>query len=103
MSTTVPAKRNTRLNSKIQAPPIREEMTELVTKRNLIVSNIRKLQKQFEEKETFAKWSKGDLSERVKRLEALGSNLNENNIEMVCKDERTVEIEHENDELELMH
>lgn len=91
-------RRNTRLNSKSQ--PIVEELTELETKRSVLVANIRKLEKQFVDNDIFSKWSKGDLTERMKRLEALGSSLNDNHMEMVCKNELNTDIEQENEILD---
>lgn len=103
--------RNLRSNSKplertpitVEVTPeqtITEKMSELILKRNSIVTDIRKLQKQFDNVEIFTKWTKGDLEVRFKRLEALGNSLNENNMELVCKSERTQEIETENDMLD---
>lgn len=80
-----PGKRNVRTVS--QQQKIDEEMSLLEQKRTLIVNGIKKLQKQFENEDIFGKWSKGDLNERIRKLSELGSALNENNMEMVCKNE----------------
>lgn len=93
-----PGKRVTRLNSKNQ--PIVEEMTELQKRRSVIIKAIKKIEKQFEDDETFNAFSRGDLAERKKRLDEFATNLYENNMEMYCGNELSEAESKENDEME---
>lgn len=75
-------------------------MTELIKKKKLMVDNIKKIEKQINDDAIFSAWSKGDLNERMKRLDQLGGNLNESNMEMVCKSELSDADAKENEELD---
>lgn len=93
-----PSKRDTRTRSQTQK--IQEEMSILETKRKLFIDKVIRMQKQFDDQNNFANWSKGILKERIKILEDANSNLDIVQLEMVCKDELSAEQTRENIALE---
>lgn len=98
MTGYTPGPRKARTRSQQQR--IQEEMSESERKRSTYIEKVRKIQKSFEDEEIFLNWSKGELKQRLKKLEELDSNLNEINMDLICKQELSMEQTAENDEID---
>lgn len=69
-------------------------------KRKYSLDQVNRLKSAIENEERFAGWSKGELSERVKRLEELNSNLDNFNMHLTCEDKLSAEQSAENIEMD---
>lgn len=83
--TPPPGKRITRTQSQQQR--IDEEMTESEQKRTAYIEKVKGFQQEFENDAEFQVLQKGELMQRISKLDKLSRNLDEIEMDMICKDE----------------
>lgn len=72
------------------------EIAEMEAKRKYTITQIERVKKAIENKEVFTKWSKGELSERIKKLDDLSTNFDNFNLQLTCDGNMSQEQANEN-------
>lgn len=70
------------------------------SKRQYAINQFNRLKTAIEDEAIFATWSKGDLGERIKRLDELNTNLDNFNMHLTCDDKLSSEQTTENDTID---
>lgn len=96
MSSTKAGKRHTRLQSILEE----KNMAQNKTIRDYFTKSVRRIEEQIKNEAVFETWTKGELNERVKKLDDASTNLEKIHMNMMCEDEHDEAIEREDEEFD---